>query len=80
MFKCGSNYDVDLRSLRIGNCSDGFLGKTHSEETKKKISEAQKKKIPWNKGIKTRPHSEERKRKISESVKRKNLTDPKSVI
>ena len=44
--------------------------KSHSEETKRKISEAMKGQIPWNKGKTGLPkHSEEHKRKISEAQK-----------
>ena len=43
------------------------IGACLSEETRRKISEANKGQIPWNKGIKGRLHSEETKRKISES-------------
>ena len=39
-----------------------------TEETKKRKSEAQKGRIPWNKGI---PASEEQKRKQSEAMKGK---------
>lgn len=42
-----------------------------SDETKQKISEANRGKTPWNKGKK---HSEETKRKISESHKGKQLS------
>ncbi len=41
-------------------------GKTHSEESKRKISEAAKGRIPWNKG-KTGIYNEETKRKMSEA-------------
>ena len=44
-----------------------------SEEHKKRISEANKGKIAWNKGKKLLPHSEETKRKMSESHKGKYL-------
>ncbi len=43
---------------------NSFYGKHHSEETKKKISEANKGQIPWIKG---KHLSEEAKKKISES-------------
>jgi hypothetical protein len=42
--------------------------KNPSKETRKKMSEAQKGKIPWNKG---KPHSQESKRKMSEARKGK---------
>ena len=50
---------------------NGMFGKHHSEESKKKMSEARKGAIPWNKGKhpKRKPHSEETKRKMSEARK-----------
>ena len=50
---------------------NGMFGKHHSEESKKKMSEARKGAIPWNKGKhpKGKPHSEETKRKMSEARK-----------
>lgn len=47
----------------------------HSEETKKKISEATKGRTPWDKGIKRGPCSEETKKKISEANKGKHLSE-----
>ena len=44
----------------------GNYSGNRTEETKRKISEAQKGRVPWNKGI---PCSEETKRKISEANK-----------
>lgn len=35
-----------------GKVSSGFRGKSHSEETKRKMSEGAKGRIPWNKGKK----------------------------
>ena len=49
---------------------DGKSGFTVSEETKKKISEAQKGKTTWNKG---KHHSDETRKKISESRKGKDI-------
>jgi NUMOD3 motif len=43
------------------------IGMPHTEETKMKISAANKGKVPWNKG---RKHSEETKRKIAEATRR----------
>ena len=50
---------------------NGMFGKHHSEEAKKKMSEARKGAIPWNKGKhpERKPHSEETKRKMSEAMK-----------
>ena len=45
---------------------DGTTGYTHSAETKRKISEAQKGKTTWNKG---KHHSYETRKKISEAQK-----------
>ena len=41
------------------------IGRKHSDETKRKMSEQRKGRIAWNKGKKMTPCSEERKRKIS---------------
>ena len=46
-----------------------------SEETKRKISEATKGRVPWEKGRKRGPHSEETKRKMSEANKGKALSE-----
>lgn len=46
-------------------------GRIFSEETKKKMSEAKKGYIPWNKG---KHHSEETKKKISEANKGKHYS------
>ncbi|NMJ86973.1 MAG: hypothetical protein EX285_03930 [Thaumarchaeota archaeon] len=55
------------------------VGKTHSEEHRRKISEAHKSennpfygKIPWNKGKRL---SEEHRRKLSETMKGRKLSD-----
>ena len=56
---------------------EGVLGYHHSEASKKKMSEANKGQIAWNKGIKTgkpawnkgKPMSEEQKKKQSEAMK-----------
>ena len=47
-------------------------GKQKSEETKKKMSDAKKGNIPWNKG---KHHTEETKKKLSESNKGKHHTE-----
>lgn len=46
-------------------------GKKRSAETKRKISNANKGKPSWKKGIKTGPRSEETKKKLSEAHKNK---------
>ena len=53
----------------------GFGGYIHSDETKRKISEARKGKPAWNKGKKRKPYSAEHKRKISEGHKGKKLSE-----
>lgn len=49
-----------------------FYGKTHSDETRLKMSKAKENYIPWNKG---KPHSEETKRKLKEAWKRRKERD-----
>ena len=50
-----------------------WLGKTHSEEAKRKMNESSKGQIPWNKGKRgLQKHSEETRRKMSEMNKGKN--------
>ena len=43
------------------------LGRSHTEESKARISAANKGNVPWNKG---RTHSEETRRKIAETTRR----------
>ena len=50
-------------------------GKKFSEETRKKISEAHKGKIPWNKSKKCKPITEEHARKMHEAWKGKHHTE-----
>lgn len=45
-----------------------FTGKKHSEDTKTRMSEKAKGRVPWNKG---RPRTEEEKQKIRDGIKRK---------
>ena len=62
------------------NLRTGGRGGACSEETKEKISEANKGKTPWNKGkkgvqspsMKGRKHTDESRRKMSEAKKGKN--------
>ena len=49
----------------VSGTNNGFYGKHHTEETKLKLSEANKGKTPWS----NRTHTEESKNKISESKK-----------
>ena len=55
-------------SYNITDGGDGHNGQSVSEETRKKMSESRKGRIPWNKG-KTGVYSEEARKKISESRK-----------
>lgn len=61
------NNDYGTRIERIAKAKKG---KHHSEETKKKISEAMKGKPAHNK---EKPMSEEQKKKLSESAKRREM-------
>lgn len=54
-----------------------MYGKFHSEETKIKISKANKGRLAWNKNT---PRSEETKRKISETLKKRNSNNCKYEI
>jgi group I intron endonuclease len=49
------------------NNENPFKNKKHTDETKEKISVANKGNLPWNKGI---SHTDETKKKISESVRK----------
>lgn len=53
-------------NIADGGQGGGFKGKHHSQESKRKLSEANKGNIPGNKG---KHHSEEAKKKISEANK-----------
>ena len=59
---------TDVTIQKLSGDNNHFYGKTHSEETKEKISKSNKGKIAWNKG---KPLSEETKEKISKSNKGK---------
>lgn len=43
-------------------------GKSHTDDTKKKMSDKAKGRIPWNKGIKQGPHSEESNKRRSTTL------------
>lgn len=66
-----TNRDFGYNILKGGNQPPSFLGKTHSEETKRKMSEKAKGNTHWL----GRQHSEESKNKISESNKGKVFSD-----
>ena len=55
------------------NTSVALKGRTYSDETRRKMSESCKGRIPWNKDKKgCMSHSEESRKKISESLRRYN--------
>ena len=58
----------DLTIDKLTGENNHFYGKIHSDETKQKISESNKGREAWNKGL---PLSDETKQKISESNKGK---------
>ena len=66
-YKENSNYGTCIERI-----AKAKKGKHHSEETKKKISEAMKGKPAHNKGV---PMSEEQKKKLSEINKGKHLSE-----
>ena len=61
-----SNKKKGIPGNKHGAGNQNWLGKNHSEETKKKISDSKRGGVAPNKGI---PHSEETRRKISEARK-----------
>lgn len=63
---------VGFKDCKGYNCTlggDGSLGYVPTEEARKKISESNKGKTPWNKDKKCGPISEQQKQKMSESHK-----------
>ena len=54
---------------------DGTLGHEVTEETRRKISQSQKGRVPWNKGKKGITLSEETRQKISKSLKGRILSE-----
>ena len=61
-----------LKGKMVGE-KNGFYGKTHSKESKRKMSESSKGYTAWNKG---KPHTEEHKRKLREAwIKRKAINE-----
>lgn len=69
-----------LSKINKENPSQGMLGKTHSDESKKKMSLAAKGRVPWNKGTKGickgnpgLKHTDDAKRKISSAATKNNI-------
>lgn len=56
------------KEIDLLGSNNPFYGKKHSEESRKKMSDAKKGRIPWNKGKKA---SEESRKKMSEAKKGK---------
>lgn len=88
-YKCVKEHWLKTKLACAAHCmGDKEIKYHHSEETRKKMSEALKGKskgkgkIPWNKGKKLGPMTEEHKRKISEANKIKycKLIDRKRVF
>ena len=68
---CGDN--VAKCPMKRKKTSERNRGKTHSDKTKRKMSEARKGCSGYWKGKKRKPHTEESKRKMSESNSDKNI-------
>ena len=66
-----NNLTTEERKVKFGRSgsSNGMYGKTHSDETKQRLSEINKGRIPINKGI---PMSEADKVKLKESLRDRN--------
>ena len=64
----------EIIQMKCSEAGKSWLGRTHSEESKRKISEATIGKVPWNKG-KTGVYSEETKGKLSEAHKGKIFSE-----
>lgn len=62
---------LNPKDLDVFTTDKKFQEVMHSEETRRKMSEAQKGRRAWNKGKKLGPCSEERRKHISEARKGK---------
>lgn len=84
-------YDDNVKikiSNKLKGRANSFEGKHHTEETKRRMSEGGKGRVPWNKGLvgvlkstrKGVPRSEEVKNKIRESLKLTLQTKHENVL
>lgn len=73
------NDPISRDKIIASNCIPSRLGKTHSEKTKKLLSEKRKGRPAWNKGLRglkhKNPRSKEHCKKISELRKNKPLSE-----
>lgn len=60
-----NNPNLDKIKKKLTGENNGFYGKKHTEETKRKMSESQKGRKPWNKG-KSDIYSDEHKQRLSD--------------